>query len=143
MSNNVAYSWNNEPAAVYYYSMVVKRAARCYQQLSLEAKTILRLCDGVRTLDNIFADSPLATPVTVRIMKQLLLLGAIATTSKAPSCACLPTTVTNWLQNKHEAPELPLHIEEVSFSSEEEAFFARPIVVEEIWTEEDSKALSA
>lgn len=141
MPRNAALSLRELPGEPdHCYAVIIDATARRYAELTSDAQRVLRLCDGVRSLDQILIDSPLAPPATARVMKELLALGVVAAMAPTSRRRQLPTTVTNWLRGWGEKEKSSKN--EV-FSEDEEAFFASPVRSEPTWSEDDNRAIAA
>ncbi len=66
------------------YGVLVDRAARAFASLPLEARQILRLCDGRRTLTRIRKDSPIDRARTEQVLRRLEALGLITDLAWSP-----------------------------------------------------------
>lgn len=82
------------------YAVVSTRAAERYGRLPVEARAVLRLCDGTRTLDAICAAAPGAA--TPRIVRRLQSLGLIAALPLPRRRRDTPSEVLRWCQGTAE-----------------------------------------
>jgi hypothetical protein len=102
------------------YEVVTPSAVAAFRRLPSAARDVLRLCDGVRTLEAICGCSPLGADKTRLVIDRLAALGLIVARPPAPRRRRRLTPVGDaWTRQSQ--PEPP------PFSPDEEQFFARSI----------------
>jgi hypothetical protein len=102
------------------YEVVTPNAVAAFTQLPLAVREVLRLCDGVRTLESICVCSALAPERTRRVIDRLLQLGLIAARPPAPPRRRRLTPEGNAWAQLGPPPT-------AAFTPDEEQFFASPI----------------
>jgi hypothetical protein len=106
------------------YEVVTPHAVAAFARLPLAARDVLRLCDGVRTLESICVCSDLTAERTRRVIDRLLQLGLIAARPPAPPRRRRLTPEGNAWAQEGQPPAAPKTPE---FTPDEEQFFASPI----------------
>jgi hypothetical protein len=92
-----------------------------FPRLPCGVRTILRLCDGTRSLSTLIAVSPLSADYTRRVVARLIGLRLVAQQPAAPPRSRrLTPEALEWARARPEAAD-------GSFTPEEEAFFASGI----------------
>jgi hypothetical protein len=81
------------------YQVVPARAASEFKALPTVARTILKLCDGTRTMDAICDRSPVEAERTERIVLRLVTLGVIATHERSgPRRRSITPNAAAWIE---------------------------------------------
>ncbi|HZS35358.1 MAG TPA: hypothetical protein VFF06_00950 [Polyangia bacterium] len=105
--------------------MIPSRAAAEFRRLPHPARNILKLCDGVRPREAIFASSPLPAETTEQVLRRLLALGVLSLRGGArpsPPLAIAPASAPALAPSPSPSPPAPS-----DFSDDEERFFASSI----------------
>ena len=96
--------------------IVLPQAAAEFAKLPTAVRSLLRLCDGTRTIDALCQAGPLAAAEVRRVASRLVALGLVtARADERKRRKQLSERTLQWLRD------------ESGFSSDEEAFFARPV----------------
>lgn len=96
--------------------MVLPQAASEFNKLPTVVRNLLRLCDGIRTLDAVCDSGALPAPQARQAVARLVQLGLVATrAAESKRRKGLSERTLQWLRN------------EDGFSHDEEAFFASSV----------------
>ena len=105
------------------FEIVPARAAAEFKRLPHPVRRILKLCDGVRPREDIFASSPLTVERTEQVLARLLSLGVVRVepppvVAPAPEPALVSASAPVSVSSPAPLPD---------FTDDEERFFASPI----------------
>ncbi len=121
------------------FEIVPARAAAEFKRLPHPVRRILKLCDGVRPREDIFASSPLTVERTEQVLSRLLALGVLRVEPPpVVAAASLPAPVAESAPASLPAPVVtpepalaPVAVAAPAslsdFTDDEERFFASPI----------------
>jgi hypothetical protein len=119
--------------------MVLPQAASEFAKLPTPVRSLLRLCDGTRTLDAICGSGALPPDQAQKVISRLVQLGLVATrAAERKRSKTLSARTLQWLRTAERSEVLPLWGSDPSaerlapgdddgFSHDEEAFFASSV----------------